>query len=170
MDRHETLREPIQDDIDSESPPKSICGGCIKRNGRSGRVLEASWRHRRLPSGPLGPFRGPPGTIMDRHEFLRERIQEDLDSESPPKPFFEDVPSETVVLRKSANSRRRAAAIEFSLASLLSICYVGRIAQYTPITFSFREGASRHPPTRFPVRSRSSFPSRVCYLFIMWDA
>ena len=47
---------------------------------------------------------------MDRHEFLRERIQEELDSESPPKPFFEDVSSETVVLRETFpdnNGKRR---------------------------------------------------------------
>ena len=100
MDCHETLREPIQDDIDSESPPKSICGGRLERNGRSGGVSESSWRHLRPSSGPLGPFRRPLGAIMDRHEILRERIQEDLDSEPPPKPFFEDASSETVVLRE----------------------------------------------------------------------
>ena len=85
MDRHETLREPIQDDIDSESPPKSICGGRIERNGRSGGVSESSWRHLRPSSGPLGPFRRPLGAIMDRHETPRERIQNELHSDSPPK-------------------------------------------------------------------------------------
>ena len=45
MDRREALRERIQSDLHLESPLKSICGGCIERNGRSGRVLEASWRH-----------------------------------------------------------------------------------------------------------------------------
>ena len=44
-DRREALRERIQSDLHVESPPKSVCGGCIQRNGRSGRVLEASWRH-----------------------------------------------------------------------------------------------------------------------------
>ena len=97
MDRHETLREPIQDDIDSESPPKSICGGRLERNGRSGGVSESSWRHLRPSSGPLGPFRRPLGAIMDRHETPRERIQNELHSDSPPKSIH-DVSSETAVL------------------------------------------------------------------------
>ena len=61
--------------------PKSVCGRCIKRNGRSGRVLEASWRHLRPLLEPFGPFQGPLGAIMDRQETFRKRIQNDIDSE-----------------------------------------------------------------------------------------
>ena len=83
LDHHEVLRERIEDDLDSEPPPKSIGGACLKRNGCSGGVSEASWRHLRPPSGPLVPFWGPLGAITDRREALRERIQSDLHLESP---------------------------------------------------------------------------------------
>ena len=99
MDRHEALRKRIHDDLDSESPPKPICGGCLERNGRSGGVLEASWRRLRPPSGPLGPFRGgllaPSWTVMRprENEFKTNFIRIPLRSH-----FMEDVSSETAVL------------------------------------------------------------------------
>ena len=72
---------------------------------------------------------------MDRHEFLRERIQEDLDSESPPKPFFEDVSSETVVLRETypdKNGKRRfselACARAHGVAPNTHVCAWGAVA------------------------------------------
>ena len=124
------IRRPLQrqfvEDVSSETAVLveywrlrgAIVGSLRDLLGPFEGLLEPSWAvmSSSPPSGPLKPSRGPLGAFTDRHESLQERIEDDLDSESPPKSIGGACLNETVVL---VEYRRLHGAILGPLRGLL---------------------------------------------------